>query len=387
MTLYLKIAAATAMLFMFTGSSENKPVNASNEIAPVKISTRKIQVAILLDVSNSMDGLIAQAKSQLWNMVTVMGRAKCDGQAPQIEIALYEYGSPRNDEKAGYVKQIMPFTSDLDGLSAKLFALTTDGGSEYCGQVIHSSVEELKWDTSSSNYKVIFIAGNEDFLQGSLHYKKACEAANNKGIIVNTIYCGDRQMGIREHWNLLGACGNGSYSNINQGIQEEYIPTPYDSTIMVLNGKLNGTYVFYGEAGYMAMQQQASVDKSNTNVSYGLAAARVKVKGNKNLYRNSNWDLVDATNDDSTFIEKVDMKSLPDSLQKRSRSELKQIVEVKKQERTAIQNEITSLSAERDKFIAKEKTKRAATNNQPTLQSETERIIVQQARRFNMIID
>ena len=36
----------------------------------------KIQAAILLDVSNSMDGLIAQAKAQLWNMVSVMGKNK-----------------------------------------------------------------------------------------------------------------------------------------------------------------------------------------------------------------------------------------------------------------------------------------------------------------------
>ena len=40
-------------------------------------ATKKIQAAVLLDVSNSMDGLIEQAKAQLWNMVSVMGKAKC----------------------------------------------------------------------------------------------------------------------------------------------------------------------------------------------------------------------------------------------------------------------------------------------------------------------
>ncbi|HEY5771312.1 MAG TPA: hypothetical protein VIS75_01740, partial [Chitinophagaceae bacterium] len=34
----------------------------------------KIQAAILLDVSNSMDGLIGQAKNQLWNMVSVLSK-------------------------------------------------------------------------------------------------------------------------------------------------------------------------------------------------------------------------------------------------------------------------------------------------------------------------
>jgi hypothetical protein len=384
MTLYLKIAAAAAMLFSYPDPVENKyPV----VTASVKNTSPKIQTAILLDVSNSMDGLIEQAKSQLWNMVSVMGRAKCDGQFPQIEIALYEYGSPRNPEKSGFVKQISPFTTDLDALSAKLFSLTTNGGSEYCGQVIYSSIDELAWDTSSQNYKVIFIAGNEDFLQGDIHYTKACDAAKNKGVIVNTIYCGDREQGIKLHWNLLGECGNGSYSNINQGIQEEYIPTPYDSTIMVLNTKLNGTYLSYGASGYYNYSMQAQADFNSIQTNKASALKRTEVKGKSNLYKNSGWDLVDASTDDSSFIARVDMKTLPDSLKTKSRAELKQIVEVKKQERTAIQNQITTLSNERSKFLAEEKKKRATTNNQPTLQTETEKIIIQQARRFNMLID
>ena len=132
-----------------------------------------IQAAILLDVSGSMDGLIEQAKAQLWIMVSTMGKAKCDGITPQIEIALYEYGKTTNDAKVGYVKKINGFISDLDSLSQNLFSLKTNGGDEYCGQVIYTSLNELGWEASSSNYKVIFIAGNEDFLQGNLHFSKA----------------------------------------------------------------------------------------------------------------------------------------------------------------------------------------------------------------------
>src|SRR6186997_1430897 len=146
----------------------------------------KIQAAILLDVSNSMDGLIEQAKAQLWNMVTVMGKAKCDNQAPQIEIALYEYGRPTNDVKAGYVKQLSGFTTDLDKLSQTLFGIQTNGGDEYCGVVMQTSLTKLNWDTAASNYKVIFIAGNEDFLQGNVLYTRACLEAKKKGVIINT---------------------------------------------------------------------------------------------------------------------------------------------------------------------------------------------------------
>src|SRR5688572_22072463 len=69
--------------------------------APVK--NQKIQVAILLDVSGSMNGLIDQAKEQIWNMVSVNGKVKCEQGNPLIEIALYEYGRPSNMETTGYI--------------------------------------------------------------------------------------------------------------------------------------------------------------------------------------------------------------------------------------------------------------------------------------------
>lgn len=226
-------------------------------------SNSKVQVALLLDVSNSMDGLIDQAKAQLWNMVSVLGKAK-DGTAnPAIEIALYEYGRPANGGKTGFIKQINAFTGDLDKVSQNLFNLRTDGGDEYCGQVIYTSLSDLTWDSSATNYKVIFIAGNEDFLQGTVTYTRACNEARKKGVIVNTIYCGDRMQGIREHWNLAGECGNGSYTNINQDATIEDIPTPFDSTLFVLNDALNDTYLSYGAAGASSKLQQESVDRQN----------------------------------------------------------------------------------------------------------------------------
>ena len=51
-----------------------------------------VQIAILLDTSNSMDGLIAQAKTQLWNVVNEFVRAKKNGRPPAIQVALFEYG-------------------------------------------------------------------------------------------------------------------------------------------------------------------------------------------------------------------------------------------------------------------------------------------------------
>ena len=75
-----------------------------------------------------MDGLLEQAKAQLWNMVSTMGKAQCPNNvSPQIEIALYEYGRTTNDPQKGYVKQINAFTNDLDQVSKKSFRPHHDG--------------------------------------------------------------------------------------------------------------------------------------------------------------------------------------------------------------------------------------------------------------------
>ena len=54
-----------------------------------------IQAAILLDTSSSMDGLINQAKTQLWKIVNELATAKRNGVSPALEVALAKH-------RAGY---------------------------------------------------------------------------------------------------------------------------------------------------------------------------------------------------------------------------------------------------------------------------------------------
>lgn len=383
-TLYKLCASCLLIMGATTLIYSKKPPVTQNTPAPGR--QKKVQIAVLLDVSNSMDGLIGQAKAQLWNMVSVLGKATCNDVAPTVEIALYEYGRPTNDANAGYVKQINYFTRDLDEVSRNLFRLTTNGGDEYCGHVIYTSLKSLEWDANPDNYKVIFIAGNEDFLQGDISYTQACSEAKTKGVIINTIYCGDRAQGIREHWNLGSECGTGSFTNINQNAQVIDIPTPYDTVLFQLNIQLNGTYIGYGRAGQANLSKQAEVDKMNYGLNKAAAAQRVAVKSKKQLYNNSTWDLVDASQDDAAMLEKVEMNTLPDSLKNKSRTELKQIVTTKSNQRTAIQKEISAVSVKREAYINAEKAHRANGGKEQTLETEIEKIIRQQAKQYNLVI-
>ena len=88
----LVIAALFASTVSFAACNRSSAKN--NEIQNVTTTTvdgnTKIQVALLLDTSNSMDGLIEQAKSRLWNIVNTLTTLKYSGKTPTIEISLYE---------------------------------------------------------------------------------------------------------------------------------------------------------------------------------------------------------------------------------------------------------------------------------------------------------
>jgi hypothetical protein len=345
----------------------------------------KVQVAILLDVSNSMDGLIDQAKAQLWNMVNLLGNARCNGAQPQFELALYEYGRPQNGPVSGYVRQLHAFTRNLDSVSATLFSLNTNGGDEYCTEVIAQSVKNLKWDVEQNTYKVLFIAGNESFRQGSLNWSEACRMAREKGVIVNTIYCGDRQDGIKEYWSLGAECGGGSYTHINQDAAPREIPTPYDSILFVLNDQLNNTYVGYGKQGLMAANLQKSMDRQNYILSPSAAAKRVEVKSKGNVYRNESWDLVDAMESNAAQVKNLSADELPAELKGKSPAAIEAYLKEKKAERNLIQQKIAELSIKRNSFI--KKAAQDAKGQAPTLENEIERILKEQAARFNMKIE
>lgn len=322
---------------------------AANPPAPPEAET-SIQVAILLDASNSMDGLIDQAKSRLWNIVNTLTTLKYKGQTPAIEIALYMYGNDGLSAESNYIKQITPFTSDLDLISEKLFSITTNGGSEYCGAVISDAVKKLNWGIRNSDMKLIYIAGNEPFNQGKVSYKEAISAALAKDIYINTIHCGTYGIGENEFWKDGAIRGKGKYFCINSDEAVAFIETPYDVKIDECNTKLNGTYIYYGangNAGYAKLHEQ----DNNANFISKENKVERSVSKSKAIYKNDSWDLVDKVKSDSTYIQKVEPATLPKEYQALSKEKLKATLKAKSDERVAIQKEIGELSKKRQQYI------------------------------------
>lgn len=347
-------------------------VSSNNSSKSIAIKKPKAQLALLLDTSNSMDGLIDQAKSQLWKMVNKIATAKKNNEIIELEIALFEYGNDNLSADEGYIRMISPLSTDVDKLSEELFKMSTKGGSEYCGWVIKDAVNNLGWSSDNSDLKLIIIAGNEPFTQGPKHFKESCKAAMNKGIIINTIHCGDWETGIRDGWQDGASCSQGKYLNIDQDQKIVHIPTPWDEQMIKLNDRLNKTYIGYGHEGKMKKELQM-VQDVNANV-YGKsnAAERTSFKA-KAQYKNDSWDIVDAMKEKKT-IKKED---LPEEMQKMSEEERKAYIEKLSKDRSGIQNEILELDKKIQEFRLKAQKENSEAN---TLDKVMEGAIVEQAK-------
>ena len=311
-----------------------------------------VKIALLLDTSNSMDGLINQAKAQLWDIVNQFSYAKCgNGRRPNLQIALYQYGNDGLSSREGYIQQVIGFSSDLDEISEKLFSLSTNGGEEYCGEVIQTSLRQLDWGKNPDNLKMIFIAGNEPFTQGKLNYRDAVTNAREKEIIVNTIFCGNYQQGINTHWKKGATLTGGEYIAIDHNKQIVHINTPYDDVIIKLNSKLNRTYIYYGAMGSTKLKLQSQQDNNAMELEEAVAVKRA-VSKSSGMYKNSSWDLIDAAEDDEFDVSAIKKEELPNALRNKSEAELTAFISEKKAERTRIQKEIQQLNAKREIYIS-----------------------------------
>lgn len=342
--LAVALVAAPSLAASPSSSSSSEPVELKSS-QPQR--QPKVQIALLLDNSGSMQGLLNQARTQLWKVVNEFAQAKQKGKPVKLEIALYEYGNG--------VRRLSPLTTNLDAISEQLFGLGIAGGDEYCGQVIQSAVTELEWSGNSDDLKLIYIAGNEPFTQGPVHYETAIHAAKKKGITVNTIHCG----GDDASWRAGAVAANGSYLMINQNAAVAQVTTPHDAKIAALGAQLNQTYVGYGKKGGESLERQQRMDKSAAAAAPAAMAERSAAKASRN-YTNSEWDLVDATKDGTVKLDAMDEEALPAELKGKSKQEREAFVKQKATDRAKIQAEIAKLNEQRQEFIAAESRKQGS---------------------------
>ncbi len=319
-----------------------------------KGNVKKINLAILLDTSNSMDGLINQARQELWRIVNEMAAISSDMADTKLElsISLFEYGNDGLPHTGHYIRMVDSLSQDLDRVSEHLFGLVTNGGAEYCGAVIEQALLNLDWNKGSDAVNVIIIAGNEPFNQGIIDYKNVCKKAADMGIKINTIYCGNPDNDEAKTWRDGAKIGSGSFMFIDQNLAAEERPTPYDSVMIELNKELNGTYLYFSKGGKEAKARQEQEDNNAMMSAPSAAVQRAGAKATE-FYNNSAWDLIDASKEEGFSLKDIKTSDLPEELQGLGEAKIEELISQYDAKRAQIKNEIKKYEKLRNDYLAK----------------------------------
>jgi hypothetical protein len=303
-----------------------------------------------------MDGLIASAKQKLWDIVNDLARAK---PTPTLRVAVYSYGNNAYDAKAGWVRQEIELTSDLDKVSEKLVALhatKVSSSEEYVGRVCRDAVEKLKWSNDKGALRVVFVCGNEKATQDpEVDLKMLAQTAARKGIIINTIYCGAAAHADAAAWKDFALLAEGRFAAIDQDRGTVVTSTPHDKELAELSAKLNDTFCFSGKGGKALQENQKRQDDNALKLGGAAAASRAQSKAGE-LYRFGEQDLVERLKQDGKFdVKKVPVEELPDNLKKMTPEERETYVRDQLAKRETLQKQIVELSKKRDAYIENER--------------------------------
>ncbi len=344
------ILATLSLLSAVAGAGPNPP---GNPLAPAP--SGKVDLVIALDTSSSMDGLIDSAREKLWDVVGLLNQAH---PRPVLRVGLVSYGNDGYRAADGWVRKESDLTTDLDSVYSKLFGLRTNGGEEYVARAVDDATRQMQWDQDPHTLKMIFVAGNEPANQDpQIPVEAAVQRAREKGIFVNAIYCGGEHAGEAGGWRTVAALGRGRFAAIDQD-HVLAVSTPMDADLDKLSSELNNTYVGYGALAKEKAANQVQQDVNARSTSPSAAAGRASAKATA-MYHNDDWDLVDALRDGKKDVARLPTAELPPAMQKMTVEQRKAYVDKMAKRREELQKQIAQKSAERDKYLAGERAKRA----------------------------
>ena len=311
----------------------------------------RMEVVFVLDTTGSMSDMIAGAKQKVW---AIANKLKSAQPTPDIRFGIVGYRD-RGDE---YVTKVFGLNANLDEVYTNLYGFEAHGGGdepESVNEALHLAVRDLQWSNDPGVLRVIFLVGDArphlDY-QDDVNYRKSCNLANQKGILINTLQCGNLD-GTEQVWREVASLTNGTFAVILQDGGSEKITTVYDDEIMRLNLKLDTTVILFG-----SKIEQASAAANKTLLSRMAPEAVADRssflgKSETGAVMSGKGDLLVEVINGRQQIDRLDVKQLDPKLQAMPEDERKELIEKKIAERQALQSELAKLVERHDADVAK----------------------------------
>ncbi len=322
--------------------------------AIVRAEKPSVEVVFVLDTTGSMSGLIEAAKEKIWSIANTLASGN---PAPEIKMGLVGY----RDRGDAYVTKFTSLTSDLDAVYAELMQFSADGGGdtpESVNQALYEAVTNTPWSKKNSTYRVIFLVGDAPphmNYQKDVRYQKSCRMAAGKGIIINTIQCGQMPE-TTPAWKEIARMAEGQYFQVAQSGSAVLYDTPFDRKIADLSKALDETRIYYGSTEHKAQMaaRQETADRIYEAAAPSAVAKRTifnaKSAGAKNFL--GSQELVSDIASGKVDWKDIEKEALPEEMKPMSPVERKNHVAAMTKKRADLQARIDKLGKQRQAFIA-----------------------------------
>lgn len=313
----------------------------------VEAKQPEVEVVFCLDTTGSMSGLIEGAKQKIWFIANEIVKGN---PTPHLRIGLVGYRD-RGDE---YVTRVFPLSNDLDGVFENLMSFQAQGGGdtpEHVNKALYDALHRINWSENKETLKIIFLVGDApphmDYQDG-FDYRKICQEAVKKDIVINTVQCGNIPS-TRKFWEEIARRGEGKYARISQSGGMRVVSTPMDEELARLSSLLEESVVPYGKPEererFLARKEMVGA------LSPSIAGERAAYKTRDRTL--SVYDLVEAVRKNKVRLEDLKEEELLPIMRKMSLEEKRAYISQKDKEREEIKVRIEKLSKERSNYLAK----------------------------------
>ena len=314
-----------------------------------------VEVMFVLDTTGSMGGLIAAAKEKIWSIANTLASAD---PAPEIRMGLVGY----RDRGDAYVTSFTPLSDDLDAVYTRLMDFQANGGGdtpESVNQALHEALTKTDWSNNPKAYRVIFLVGDAPPHMNyarDVPYSKSCGLARERGIIINTIQCGNLAE-TTPIWQAIARQAEGQFFSVAQAGSAVLYETPFDHDIAELSKALDKTRIFYGDAQQIE-KMEARTKRSNTiyEAAATSAVARRTIFNSRKAGATNFLGTQELVHDVATGrvnLEHLDKQQLPAELKGLDAGQLKARIAAQMERRKALQLRIDNLAQLRQAYIEK----------------------------------
>jgi Mg-chelatase subunit ChlD len=330
------------------------PVHAG-DAKPAQASKKpKVEVVFCLDTTGSMGGLLEGAKEKIWSICNAIASGK---PTPDLKVGLVAF----RDKGDAYVTKVFDLTDDLDAIHGHLKGFKAEGGGDFpesVNQALADSVNKVKWSEDKSTLRIIFLVGDApphmDY-NDDVKYPVTCTEACKKGIIINSIQCGNNEE-CAKAWKDICIKAEGSYVRIAQdGGVAPVVQTPFDKRLAEINGELVRSVVVFGDTKGMEKDKAKGDEALALPAPAQAARAAFQAKNNQA----ATYDLIDSIKQKRVKLEDVKKEELPEEMQKMTVKERQAYLDEREKKRETLRKEALELDKKRGDFLAQKQKEEA----------------------------